>query len=107
MNWSDKGISWGREDHPSIMPNPGTYPLVVDALVSSQKFSCLFSRVLVDGGSTINILYRETMMKLGLTERDLQSVGQHSTGLCPAYHAPPWVAFSWMSSLAPKRISEE
>ena len=71
MHWSDKNISWGREDRPSIMPNLGNYPLVVDALVSSPKFSCMFSRVFVDGASTINILYKETLVKLGLTKHDL------------------------------------
>src|SRR4051812_29728473 len=72
MHWSGKNISWGREDHPNIMPNPGNYPLVVDALVASPKFSCLFSRVFIDGGSTINILYKETLIKLGLTEHVLE-----------------------------------
>src|SRR3954466_9102705 len=72
MHWSYANIYWGREDHPSIMPNPGTYPLVVDALVAAPKFACLFSRVLIDGGSTINILYRDTLVKLGLTEKDLE-----------------------------------
>src|SRR4051812_15881295 len=72
MQWSNCSITWGREDHPSVMPNSGTYPLVVDALVASLKYSCLFSRVLVNGGSTINILYRDTLTKLGLTERDLE-----------------------------------
>src|SRR3954466_4456527 len=72
MHWSDCDISWGRKDHPSIFPNPGNYPLVVDALVAGPKFSCKFSRVLIDGGSTINILYRDTMVKLGLSERDLE-----------------------------------
>src|SRR3954470_5657098 len=89
MNWSDKGISWGREDHTSIMPNPGTYPLVVDALVAALKFSCLFSRVLIDGGSTINILYRDTMIKLGLTERDLERSRTTSHGIVPGLSCTP------------------
>src|SRR4051812_14122702 len=72
MHWSATNISCRREDHPSIMPNPGNYPLVVDALFATPKFSCLFSRVLVDGGSNINILYKETLIKLGLTKRDLE-----------------------------------
>src|SRR4051812_15909606 len=72
MHWSDCDISWGRMDHPSILPNPGNYPLVVDTLMAGPKFSCKFSRVLIDGGSTINILYRDTMVKLGLSERDLE-----------------------------------
>src|SRR3954464_14897406 len=69
MQWSKCNISWGREDHPSIIPNPGTYPLVVDALFAAPRFACLFSRVLIDGGSTINILYRDTLVKLGFTEK--------------------------------------
>src|SRR4051812_49682530 len=72
MQWSDCSITWSKEDHPSIMPNPGTYPLVVDALFAAPMFSCMFFRVLIDGGSTINILYIDTLVKLGLSERDLE-----------------------------------
>src|ERR1041384_7648022 len=71
VNWSDCDVTWTRADHPAILPNPRNYPLVVDALVAGPRFACKFSRVLVDGGSTINILYRDTMVKLGLTEQDL------------------------------------
>src|SRR4051812_48805948 len=39
MHWADCDISWGRKDHPSILPKPGSYPLVVDALVEGPKFS--------------------------------------------------------------------
>src|SRR3954469_22234390 len=49
MQWSECSITWSREDRPSIMMNPGTYPLVVDALFVAPKYSCLFSRVLIDG----------------------------------------------------------
>src|SRR3954470_7351453 len=72
MHWSDCDICWGRKGHPSILPNPGNYPLVLDALVAGPKFSCKFSRVLIYGGSTINILNRDTMVMLGLSERDLE-----------------------------------
>src|SRR4051812_4824483 len=89
MHWSDTNISLGREDHPSIMPNPGTYPLVVDALVAAPKFSCLFSRVLIDGGSTINILYKDTMIKLGLSERDLKRSRTTFHGIVPGLSCTP------------------
>src|SRR3954471_11165650 len=89
MQWSDCRITWGREDHPSIMPNPGTYPLVVDALFAAPKFSCLFSRVLIDGGSTINILYRDTLVKLGLTERDLERNLTTFHGIVPGLSCTP------------------
>src|SRR3954465_13314152 len=89
MQWSDYNISWGREDHPSIMPNLGIYPLMVDALFAAPKFSCLFSRVLIDGGSTINILYRETLIKLGLSEQDLQLSRATFHGIVPSLACTP------------------
>src|SRR3954469_10769867 len=89
MQWYDCSITWSREDHPSIMPNPGTYPLVVDALFAAPKFSCLFSRVLIDGGSTINILYRDTLVKLGLTEKDLERSRTTFHGIVPGLSCTP------------------
>ena len=71
MHWSDSLITWGREDHPGLMLNPGSYALVVDSIVAAPQYSCLFTRSLIDGGSSINILYRETMIKLGISESEL------------------------------------
>src|SRR4051812_47606962 len=71
------------------MLNPDTYPLVVDALFASPKFSCLFSRVLIDPGSTINILYRDTMAKLGLMERDLERGRTTFHGIFPCLSCTP------------------
>src|SRR3954468_18753615 len=88
LEWSDCSIAWSREDHPSIMPNPGTYPLVVDALFAAPKFSCLFSRVLIDGGSTINI-YTEIRWSSWVSRRRiLSAVGRLSMGLSLVCHAP-------------------
>src|SRR4051812_11026510 len=105
MHWSDFDISWSIKDHPSILTNPGSYLHVVDALVAGPKFSCKFSRVLIDGGSTINILYRDTMIKLGLSERDLERSGLHSMELFLVCHVPRWGASDWMSSLDRRKTS--
>src|SRR4051812_47172488 len=91
MHWSDCDISWGRKDHPSILPNPGNYTLVVDALVAGPKFSCKFSRVIIDGGSPIHILYRDTMIKLGLTDRDLELSRTTFHGIVPGLSCTPWI----------------
>ena len=48
------------------MPNPGGYALVLEPMLISPKRACTFSRVLIDGGSSINILYRDTLEKLGI-----------------------------------------
>ena len=72
MHWSEKPISWSRADHPEVMPNPGSYALVLDATFATERRVARFSRVLIDGGSSINILYKDTMEKLGIKQRHLQ-----------------------------------
>jgi hypothetical protein len=48
------------------MPSPGEYTLVLDPIVRSDTHTYHFSRVLIDGGSSINLLYRSSMEKLGI-----------------------------------------
>src|SRR3954467_9645591 len=52
MHWSECDISWGRADHPAILPNPGNYPLVGPQLFTGPKSSSQFSHVLSNGRST-------------------------------------------------------
>jgi hypothetical protein len=48
------------------MPSLGEYTLVLDPIVRSNTHTCHFSRVLIDGGNNINLLYRSSMEKLGI-----------------------------------------
>jgi hypothetical protein len=66
MHWSEASITWGREDHPPLMPRPRGYALVLSPIVFLETYTCWFSRVLIDGGSSINLLYRTSMEKLGI-----------------------------------------
>jgi hypothetical protein len=43
------------------VPSPGRYPLVVDLIISNVRLS----KVLMDGGSNLNIIYAETLGLLG------------------------------------------
>ena len=89
MHWSEKPITWGREDHPAVMPTPGGYALVLDPTFVSERLTCRFSRVLVDGGSSINILYRDTMLKLGIKESQLQPSRTVFHGIVPGHSCSP------------------
>jgi hypothetical protein len=62
LNWSEDTITFSREDHPNRIPNPGQYPLVVDPFIGNARFSM----VLMDGGSSLNILYAHTLRLLGI-----------------------------------------
>ena len=53
---------------PARIDNPGQLALVVDPQVGGYKFT----KVLMDGGSSINILYYETFRRMGLTDKDLR-----------------------------------
>jgi hypothetical protein len=72
MYWSDQAIGWDRADHPKIMPNPGGYALVMDPTFIRPTNNVTFSKVLIDNGSSINIMYRDTMQKLGIKENMLE-----------------------------------
>jgi hypothetical protein len=76
LDWSDKPITFDQGDHPDCVPSPGRYPLVVDPVIGNARLS----KVLMDGGSSLNIIYAETLGLLGV---DLSRSGpvQHlSTG---------------------------
>nr|AQA29595.1 reverse transcriptase [Zea mays] len=67
LDWSDKSITFDRADHPDHVLSPGKYPLVVDPIIGDVRLT----KVLMDGGSSLNIIYAET---LGLLRVDLTSV---------------------------------
>jgi hypothetical protein len=56
MQWSEQEITWSLKDHPKVMPNLGGYALVVDPIMHGPSTRVRFSKVLVDNGSSINIM---------------------------------------------------
>jgi hypothetical protein len=62
LDWSDKPITFDQGDHPDYVPSPGRYPLVVDPVIGNA----MLTKVLMDGGSSLNIIYAETLGLLGI-----------------------------------------
>jgi hypothetical protein len=79
LDWSGKPISFDQGDHPDRVPSPGKYPPVVDPVVGNVRLT----KVLMDGGSSLNIIYAET---LGLLQIDLSSI---RTGASPFHGIIP------------------
>ena len=72
-----------------MLPSPGSYALVLDPIIISKKHSCRFSRVLIDGGSSINLLYRSSLERLGLSESQLEPSRTSFHGAVPGpSHSP-------------------
>jgi hypothetical protein len=57
LDWSDKPITFDQGDHPDRVPSLGKYPLVVDPVIGNIRLT----KVLMDGGSCLNIIYAETL----------------------------------------------
>jgi hypothetical protein len=55
LKWSEVPITFDRSDHPDFVQKPGWYPLIVSPIVKDVKLN----RVLIDGGSSLNILFFE------------------------------------------------
>jgi hypothetical protein len=80
LDWSEDAITFRREDHPNRIPNPGQYPLIGNAR---------FSKVLMDGGSSLNILYAHTLRLLGIGLDQLRPSTTPFHGVAPGKRVQP------------------
>jgi hypothetical protein len=62
LDWSDKPITFDQGDHPDCVPSPGRYPLVLDLVINNARLT----KILMNGGSSLNIIYIETLGLLGI-----------------------------------------
>jgi hypothetical protein len=81
----DDAITFNREDHPNRIPNPGQYPLVVDPVIGNARFS----KVLMDGGNSLNILYTHTLWLLGIGLDQLRPSTTPFHGVAPGKRVQP------------------
>jgi hypothetical protein len=82
-------VQWSRDDHPEHIPD-GYYAMVVNPLIQGYKFS----KCLMDGGSSLNIMYMETLTKLGLTKTQLRHSAVTFYGVVPGHQAKSLVSIT-------------
>jgi hypothetical protein len=85
LDWSGDAITFSREDHRNHIPNPGQYPLIVDPVIGNARFS----KVLMDGGSSLNILYTHTLHLLGVGLDQLRPSTTSFHGVAPDRRVQP------------------
>ena len=83
--WSEIPITFSRADQWADIPYIGCFPLVLDATV--QKV--LFRKVLVDGGSALNLLFTGALRELGLLISDLTPSDSSFWGVVPGRASRP------------------
>jgi hypothetical protein len=89
MHWSEAAITWGHEDHPPLMPSPGEYAMVLDLIMCFNMHTCRFSHMLINGGSSINLLYRSSMEKLGIPISQFKQSRLTFHGIMPRHLCTP------------------
>ena len=76
LSWSESPITFDQRDHPSYIARPRRYPRVVDPIVRKKRLT----KVLMDGGSGLNILYVNTLDAMRILRSELRLTGSPSTG---------------------------
>ena len=83
LNWSEQPIGWSREDHPTRVEYPGRCALIVRPKVGDYWLA----KTLMDGGSTINIMYFDTFRPLGLPQSAVEPSNCTFHGIVPGRKA--------------------
>jgi hypothetical protein len=85
LDWSDKAITFDQGDHPDYVPSPGRYPLVVDPVIGNARLT----KVLMDGGSSLSIIYAETLGFLGIDMSTIRAGATPIHGIIPGKRVLP------------------
>jgi hypothetical protein len=85
LKWLEVLIYFNRKDHPDHMPQLGSYPLVVAPLFKSKWIH----KVLMDGGSGINMHYVSTLDDMGIPWSKLWPSTASFHGVVPGMEALP------------------
>ena len=68
LRWSESTITFDRTDHSDTVPLLGRYLLVVDPIIGPKQLT----KVLMDGGSGLNIMYAKTLDEMGVDRTRLR-----------------------------------
>ena len=85
LRWSESAITFDRANHPDTVPHPGRYLLVVDPIVGPKRLT----KVLMDGGSGLNIMYAKMLDEMGVDRTNLRPTRAPFHGIMLAKQAMP------------------
>jgi hypothetical protein len=77
--WSEYPITFTRADQWLNFDHPGKYPLLVDPVIRESRVK----KVLVDGGSSINVTFPRTLLGLGVALKKLPEPETPFFGIMP------------------------
>ena len=85
LGWSEQDVTFGLDDHPSAVPRPGHAALVVEAQIGGFNMS----KVFMDGGSGLNLIFTSTLHAMGISPEALSPSDTAFHGIIPTGPAYP------------------
>ena len=77
--WSACPITFGRRDHPTSIRHGGSAALVLDPIIDGYHLT----RVLMDGGNSLNLIYQDTVRKMGIDPSRIKPSNTTFKGVIP------------------------
>jgi hypothetical protein len=81
--WSDCPITFDKHDHPTSILHGGSAALVLDPIIDGFHLA----RVLMDGGSSLNLIYADTFRKMGIDSSRIKPSATTFKGVIPGVEA--------------------
>src|SRR3954462_14533338 len=79
LRGSETEITFSRDDHPPVVPRPGHVALVLEARIGNYDMS----RVFMDGGSGINIIFTRILDDMLIQNNAIKASGTTFHGIVP------------------------
>ena len=79
LRWSESIITFDRTNHLESVLELGRYPLMVDPIIGTKHLT----KVLMDGGSGLNIMYAETFDAMGIYRARVRPTRAPFHGIVP------------------------
>ena len=79
LNWSGQDIGFTIADHPQQVPRPGQSALILPVVIAGFDVS----RVFIDGGSSLNLMYADTLRKMNISLANLKPTDTRFHGITP------------------------
>lgn len=81
--WSACPITFDRRDHPTSIRHGGSATLVLNPVIDGYHLT----RVLMDGGSSLNLKYQDTVRKMGIDPSRISQSNTTFKGVIPGIEA--------------------
>ena len=85
LRWSESAITFDRTDHAESVPHSRRYSLMVDPIVGPKRLT----KVLMNGGSGLNIMYAKTLNEMGVDQTRLCPTRASFHSIMPRKQAMP------------------